>query len=63
MSLFLTGGRDAFSEGGSEPGKARNKPPAARGDGPAGRRPEEKAFGQDPFKIGSHIKIFRGRAI
>lgn len=32
------------SEGGSEPGKARNKPPATRGDGLAGRRPEEESF-------------------
>ena len=45
------GGQNTFFEGGSEPGKARNKPLAARGDGTARRRPEKKVSDQDPHRI------------
>ncbi|MBR2855790.1 S-adenosylmethionine:tRNA ribosyltransferase-isomerase [Candidatus Saccharibacteria bacterium] len=45
------GGQNNFFEGGSEPGKARNEPLAARGDGTAGRHPEKKVSDQDPRRI------------
>ena len=45
------GGQNTFFEGGSEPGKARNEPLAARGDGTAGRHPEKKVSDQDPRRI------------
>ena len=47
--IFGMGGRDSFSEGDSEPGKARSS--AARPWRRAGRtRPERKGFGQAPYQ-------------